>query len=111
MKLLFNLVNHQRTIQENNGIYFQNFEICNETKRSFSASGKAFLVINTGKSLEVDNIYLNGHTIPFEKPTDHVLKWRWNIPMKVTIDQEILHLFGQNDLKIQLTESPELTFI
>lgn len=105
MKIKINLLGEQEGIIKNEGRYSRSFRITDRIKQTMSKTGRAKLVINTGKDFELSDVLINDSKVQFEKPRKELMVGHWNIPIKITFDHGMLDINGDNTLDLQLQAS------
>lgn len=106
MKIKINLMSEEEAILQNEGTYSRDFKLSEKVKHSIEAStATSKIVINPGKDFELSDIFLNDMPVSFEKPKRELFVGHWNIPIKVTFDQNLLNIEGNNHLELKLQPS------
>lgn len=105
MKIQINLLSEEKSIVQNDGNYLKVFTLSEQMKRYSSKKGRAQLLINPGKLFGLTGIVLNDNEVDYEPPKSRMMQWRWNIPIKVKFDENILNKDGYNKLEIKFNKT------
>lgn len=105
MKIQINLSSEEKNIAQKDGHYLKFFTLSEQMKRYSSKKGRAQLLINPGKLLGLTGIIINDSKVDFDPPKSDMMQWKWNIPIKIKFDEDLLNIDGNNKLEIKLNKA------